>query len=107
MLKSYLKIALRYFQKNRAFAALTLGGLTISFTACLLIFFWVSHEFSYDKTGANAGRVYRVALTLHANGQPDKDFAVTGGPLAPVLVKDFPEIEKAVRFEQYGTTLGY
>lgn len=107
MLKNYFKIALRYFQKNRAFAALNLGGLTISFAACLLIFFWVSHEFSYDKAGRNADRVYRVALTLHSNGQPDKDFAVTAGPLAPVLVKDFPEIEKAVRFEAYGTTLGY
>jgi len=107
MLRNYFKIALRYFQKNRTFAVLNLGGLTISFTACLLIFFWVSHEFSYDEAGANADRVYRVALTLHANGQPDKDFAVTAGPLAPVLVKDFPEVEKAVRFEAYGTTLGY
>lgn len=107
MLNNYFKIALRYFQKNRAFAVLNLGGLTISFTACLLIFFWVSHEFSYDTAGANADRVYRVALTLHANGQPDKNFAVTAGPLAPVLAKDIPEVEKAVRFEAYGTTLGY
>ncbi|HVU97884.1 MAG TPA: ABC transporter permease [Puia sp.] len=107
MVKNYFKIALRYFRKNRVFAVLNLGGLTISFTACLLIFFWVSHEFSYDKAGANADRVYRVALTLRANGQPDKDFAVTAGPLAPVLVKDIPEVEKAVRFEAYGTTLGY
>jgi putative ABC transport system permease protein len=107
MLKNYFKIALRNFQKSRAFTLLNLGGLTISFTACLLIFFWVSHEFSYDKTGSTASRVYRVALTLHANGQPDKDFAVTAGPLAPVLAKDFPEVEKAVRFEGYGTTLGY
>src|ERR1700755_2077454 len=107
MLKNYFKIALRNFRKNPAFTALNLGGLTISLTACWMIFFWVSQEFSYDTAAANADRVCRVALTLQAKGQPDKDFANTGGPLAPVLVKDFPEIEKAVRFETYSTNIGY
>ncbi|HEY4335626.1 MAG TPA: ABC transporter permease, partial [Puia sp.] len=107
MIKNYLKIAWRNLWQNRRFTFLNLGGLTTSFAACLLIFFWVSHEFGYDKAGSTADRVYRVALTLHANGQPDKDFAVTAGPLAPVLAKDIPEVEKAVRFEGYGTTLGY
>ncbi|MEJ0106175.1 MAG: hypothetical protein WDO19_28065 [Bacteroidota bacterium] len=48
-----------------------------------------------------------VALTLQEKGQPDKKFALTAAPLAPVLVKDFPEIEKAVRFELYSTLISY
>src|ERR1043166_1672632 len=107
MLKNYFKIAWRNLWKNKTFTLLNLGGLTISLTACLVIFFWVSDESNYDTAGANDDRVYRVALTVQAKGQPDKQLAVTGAPLAPVLVKDFPEIEKAVRFEPYAALIGY
>jgi putative ABC transport system permease protein len=107
MLKNYLIIAGRNLWKNKTFTFLNLGGLTISIASCLIIFFWVQDELSFDQSGTNANRVFRVALTLQANGQPDKQFAVTAGPLAPVLIKDFPEVEKAVRFEPYSTLIGY
>src|SRR5580704_12181907 len=107
MLRNYVKIAWRNLWKNRTFTLLNLGGLTISLTACILIFFWVMHELRYDTAGANADRVYRVGLTLQVKAQPDKPFAETAGPLAPVLVKDFPQIEKAVRIEQYAAMIGY
>jgi putative ABC transport system permease protein len=107
MIKNYFKIAWRNMLKNKTFTLLNLGGLSISLAACLVIFFWVSDELNYDTAGSNADRVYRVALTLKAKGQPDKQFALTAAPLAPVLVKDFPEIEKAVRFETYAALIGY
>ena len=86
MLKNYFTIAWRNLWKNRTFTLLNLGGLTISLAACLMIFFWVTDELNYDTAGANADRVYRVALTLQAKGQPDKKFALTAPTLAPVLV---------------------
>lgn len=107
MVENYFKIAWRNLWKNKAFTLINLGGLSISLAACIIIFLWVSDEVNYDTTGTNADRVYRVALTLQAKGQPDKQFALTAAPLAPVLVKDFPEIEKAVRFEPYGALIGY
>jgi putative ABC transport system permease protein len=107
MIKNYFKIAWRNLWKNRTFTLLNLGGLSVSLAACLIIFFWVSDELNYDTAGANADRVYRVALTLQAKGQPDKEFAETAAPLAPALVKDFPEVEKAVRFEPYNALIGY
>ena len=107
MIKNYSKIAWRNLWKNKIFTLLNLGGLTISLAACLIIFFWVVNELNYDTTGTNSNRVYRVALTLQAKGQPDKHFAVTAAPLAPVLVKDFPEIEKAVRFQPFSALIGY
>ncbi len=107
MLRNYFKIAWRNLWKNKTFTLLNLGGLTLSLGACLIIFFWVKDELNYDTTGSNADRVYRVGLTLQANGQPDKKFALTSPLLAPVLVKDFPQIEKAVRFQSYGALIGY
>lgn len=97
MLKNYFRIAWRNLWKNKTFTILNLGGLTISLAACIVIYFWASDELNYDTAGSNADRVFRVALTLKVKDQPDKDFAVTASQLAPVLVKDFPEIEKSVR----------
>ncbi len=105
MLKNYFKIAWRNLWKNRTFTVLNLGGLTISLAACLIIFFWASDELNYDTAGSNADRVFRVALTLQAKDQPDKQFALTAAPLAPVLVKDFPEIEKAIRISFNGVLI--
>jgi putative ABC transport system permease protein len=97
MFRNYLKIALRNLWRNKAFTLINLGGLTISLATCLIIFAWVSDELNYDDSGANADRVFRVGLTLKSKDQPDKQFAETAPPLVPVLLKDFPEIEKAVR----------
>ncbi len=107
MIKNYIKIAWRNLWKNKIFTLLNLGGLSISLASCLIIFFWVRDELNYDTFGANADRVYRVALNFKAKNQPDKQFALTAGPLAPALVKDFPEIEKAVRFELFSALIGY
>src|SRR6185503_14741582 len=52
-------------------------------------------------------RVYRVGLTLEASGQPNKFFAVTSPLLSEVLLKDFPEIGKAVRIRQGSVLIGY
>src|SRR5215204_2635458 len=98
MIKNYFKTAWRNMWKNTTFTTLNLGGLTISLAACLVISLWVKNELQYDSSGTNADAVFRVALTLQSKNQPDKQFAVTAPPLAGVLIKDFPEIEKVVRF---------
>ena len=107
MIRNYFKIAWRNLWKNKTFTALNLSALTISLAACLIIFFWVSYELSYDKSGANANRVFRIALKLEIEKQPVKEFAVTAPPLMPALVKDFPEIESAVRITRDNPLIGY
>jgi putative ABC transport system permease protein len=107
MIKNYFITAWRNLMRNKAFTILNLGGLTISLAACLVIFFWVKNEFSYDAAATNGSRVYRVALNFKAKGQPDKQFALTAAPLGPVLAKDIPEIDKVTRFETYSALLGY
>ncbi len=107
MIKNYFKIAWRNLWRNKTFTALNLCALTISLSACLIIYFWISYELSYDRSGANADRVFRVALKLEIEKQPVKEFAVTAPPLMPALVKDFPEIENAVRFTNGNPLIGY
>ncbi len=107
MLRNYFKIAWRNLLRNKTFTLLNLGGLTISLAACLIIFLWASEELNYDKSANNADRVFRVGLTLQVANQPDKQFAVTSPLLAPVLIKDFPEIEKVVRMAPATILVGF
>jgi putative ABC transport system permease protein len=107
MLKNYFTIAWRSLWKNKTFTALNLGALAVSVAACLVIYFWIHNELSYDTSGSNADRVFRVGLVIHANNQPDKPYAGTAGPLMPTILKDFPEIEKAVRIDQANPLISY
>ena len=107
MIRNYFKIAWRNLWKNKTFTALNLSALTISLAACLIIFFWICYELSFDKSGVNADRVFRVALKLEIEKQPVKEFAVTAPPLMPALVKDFLEIESAVRLTGDNPLIGY
>ena len=107
MFKNYFKIAWRNLWKNKTFTALNLGALTISLAACFIIYFWISYELGYDRFGTNADRVFRVALLVDAENQPTKQFASTAPPLMPALLKDFPEIEKAVRINHAEPVIGY
>ena len=74
MIKNYFKIAVRNLLRNKTFTWLNLGGLAISLAACMIIFFWARNEFNYDRFGANADRVFRVALRLDVKNQPTKEF---------------------------------
>ncbi|MEP6614938.1 MAG: ABC transporter permease [Ginsengibacter sp.] len=104
MLKNYFKVALRNLWKNKGFSALNIVGLSIGIATCLLITLYVTDELSYDKFNNKADRIYRVNVDLKFGGAEQK-FAVASAPLAFTLVKDFPQVENAVRFRGYGSSV--
>ncbi|HVM88082.1 MAG TPA: ABC transporter permease [Puia sp.] len=97
MIKNLLVIALRNFKKDKWFSILNVLGLTIGITFSLFLIFYVKDELSYDKSNLKADRICRIVSYAH---EPEKllKFAYTQFPLGPVLKKDFPEVEDAVRF---------
>ena len=77
MIKNYLRVALRNLWRHKGFSFLNIMGLTIGMSACFLIFLYVKFELSYDD--------------FHSS---------VAAPAMPVAAKrDFPEIEKTVRFD--------
>jgi len=104
MIKNYLKIAFRNLWKNKGFSTINILGLSIGIATCLLITLYVLDELSYDKFNKNADRIYRVNVDLKFGGAEQK-FAVASAPLAITVVKDYPQIENAVRFRSYGPSL--
>ena len=49
MLQSYLKTAVRFLRKNRAFSLMNLIGLALGTLCCLYIILYVKDQYSYDR----------------------------------------------------------
>ncbi len=96
MLRSYLKIALRNFLRHKGYSFINLTGLAVGIACCTLMLLYVQNELSYDKHHPNAERIYRVIGEENNEGQIRR-LASTYAPLAPGLLADFPDIQRAVR----------
>jgi putative ABC transport system permease protein len=102
MIKSYFTIALRSIHRHQVFSLINILGLAIGMAACMLVLLYVRDELSYDRTHEKADRIYRVAQHAHWEGGTI-DAAVTSGPFAPFLKKDYPEVQQAVRIATEGS----
>ena len=97
MWKNYLTVGLRALAKNRTYAFINILGLAIGMAACLLILLFVRYEMSYDRWLPDAERVYQVQNWFRDPGTGEEG-KLQMAPFATkaALVKDFPQIEKAV-----------
>ncbi|WP_259067622.1 ABC transporter permease [Mucilaginibacter sp. X4EP1] len=96
MIKNYLKIAWRNLRKNRLYSIINIGGLGIGMAISFMLLLYVYNEFSFDKFNTNNDRLYRVLRNQPSNGDIITNSA-TPVPLAPALIKDFPEIDNVAR----------
>jgi len=101
MLRNYLKTALRSLWKNKGFSAINIIGLAIGLATCLLILIYVMDELGYDRYNVNADRIYRLDGEIKFGGN-HFILAVAPAPTGPAMLRDFPEVEKEVRFRGYG-----
>src|ERR1700754_746587 len=104
MLRNYLKTALRNLWKNKGFSAINIIGLAIGLSTCLLILIYVMDELGYDRYNKNADRIYRVDGEIKFGGN-HFILAVAPAPTGPAMLRDFPEVEKEMRFRGYGGLL--
>jgi putative ABC transport system permease protein len=101
MLRNHLQIAIRTFWKNKLFSGLNIIGLGVGMAAVWLMVLYVVNERSYDRFHANADRIVRVVQ--HAQWQGgDLNIAATPAPFAEALKRDYPAIDKTVRFHPEG-----
>lgn len=96
MIKNYFKIAWRNLVRDKQFSFLNLLGLSTGLACALLIYLWVSDEFSVDKFNENDSRLYEV-LKRNPDGAGGITIGKnTQGLLADAMAKEFPEVEFAV-----------
>ena len=96
MWKNYLKTAFRNIWRDKGYTFINVMGLSIGMAACIFIFIYIFNELKYDKWFDDHDRIFRVVV----DGRISDDFfqvAVTSGPLAWNMKKDYPEIESVTR----------
>ncbi|MEL6256602.1 MAG: ABC transporter permease [Bacteroidota bacterium] len=94
LLHSNFKTAFRYMWENKAFSFIKLSGLSLGIAATLVLSIYIQQQLSFDDFYPNKDRIYRVKANYLKEGFAGVHFPA---PLAPTLVKDFPEIEQAGR----------
>ncbi len=97
MFNNYFKTAIRNVLRNKGFTFINIFGLAIGMTCCIVLFLFVQYERSFDKFHEKSEQIYRVIRQDGNKGVIDR-FVMTPTPLAPALIQDFPEVQKAVRF---------
>ena len=107
MLKNYFLLATRTLWKQRAFSLLNLFGLTIGFTAFMLIFLYVTNEKSYDQFHENKEQVYRLQQDRYNNGELTTQWAAGAAAAGPVLSENLPEITDYVTMHNRMSVLTY
>lgn len=96
MLRNYLKIAIRHFQKHKVYSLIKLSGLAVGMSCCILIFLWVHDELSYDKYHVHSDRIYRISYAEEIGGVYDH-YAVAPFAAAPVFTEELSEVEAFTR----------
>ncbi|HEY4335860.1 MAG TPA: FtsX-like permease family protein [Puia sp.] len=90
MLQKQLLFAIRRIGRHKLNTTINILGLTLGVLACLVIYLFVSFEFSYDKGHPDGDRIYRVVRHLvNADGKVGKGSGLTP-PLATDLRRELP-----------------
>ncbi|MEM9831968.1 MAG: ABC transporter permease [Bacteroidota bacterium] len=103
MLKNYLTIIYRNFQRQPFQNGLNLFCLALSITATLLMLLYINFELTYDQFHQKANRIYRVETQgIQTHDQlREVDWPTTPANLATFLKQDYSDIEATVRFYQF------
>jgi putative ABC transport system permease protein len=97
MFQNYFKIILRGMFRQKMYTLIKIGGFALGIAACLLIALFIRDELSYDKQIPHGDQIYRVVEVQHDNGGIVKETWLPA-PFANALKENFPEVEKAGRF---------
>ena len=116
MFKNYVRIAWRNLVRHRLFSVINLAGLSISVAFCLLLFYHIRYEQSFDGFHAKKERLFRVEktnlypdprdvprkslfsfLTKRDDEKNDVVFPLTVGP---DMQRVFPEIKSYTRWAE-------
>lgn len=65
MFRNYLIVALRNLMRQKLYAFITIFGLSLGLTGCLLIGLFLVHEWSHDRFHEHADEIYRVLVDCY------------------------------------------
>jgi len=96
LFSNYFKIGLRKIKRQKLYSIINIAGLALGLACCAVIILYVTNELSYDTFHKDADRIYRVAVH-RINIVGEFQFVATPAPLGPELIRNYPQVEQAVR----------
>jgi putative ABC transport system permease protein len=100
MFRNYFITSMRSLMRNKGFSAINIVGLAVGFATFSLISFYVYNELSFDRYHKNADRIFRIVENLRTENEILFQ-STSSPPMGPRFLKDFPEVENYVRFQQW------
>jgi putative ABC transport system permease protein len=92
MLRNYLLVAFRSLARQKGIATINVLGLAVGIACVLAISLYVREQLAFDRFHENADRIARLTLET-----PEQNVVVSPAILAPMLRREMPEVEEAVR----------
>ena len=102
MIRNYLIIALRNISRHPGYTAINIIGLAVGMACCALIALYITDELSVDAFHEKGDRIYRIVRERQLAGGTANFSMGSSGEAGPLLQKDFPEVEMAVRYVGWG-----
>ena len=97
MFRNYFKVSLRAIRKQPGYSFINIAGLTLGLACCMLIFQYVTFEYSFDTFHAYKDQLYRVNWTRAQNAGPPSTSVPTGWAMGPALAAEVPEVVRSTR----------
>ncbi|WP_420580519.1 ABC transporter permease [Reichenbachiella sp.] len=97
---NFFRTFIRALKRNKVFTLINLFGLTVGFACSMLIYLFIEHELSYDRSIPNHENIFRISwIAEHSQTR-------TPHPMAQAMRRDFPEVKTAVSISPwYGAGL--
>lgn len=92
-----LKFSLRMMIRNKWYAVISILGLSLGISCCVLIGLFVLDELSFDRFHKDGDRLYRVTTM----GQ-DFTAGLSNMAFGPTVKQDYPEVEDYCRMLNFG-----
>jgi ABC-type antimicrobial peptide transport system permease subunit len=93
MFRNYFSSALSRILRNHVYTLINIGGLTIGIAGALLIFLFVSYEFSFDSFHKDRDRIYRLVSVPYKPGSGFQPSASVPLPVGEALRIGFTRLE--------------
>src|SRR5688572_12398318 len=103
MLRSNVILAGRGMKRNKVFSFINILGLSLSMTVCILIFYFVRFEVSYDNFHKHAESIYRVATKVTLQDEVINHETNTYVGIRRALMDAFPEVKASTSIGSYGS----
>ena len=102
MIRNYLLIAIRNFQRQKLFALLNMFGLALGLASAILIFLYVSDELQYDVMHPHYKNTYRLGVSFTNRDGQVFDNTTSPGFLTRQLKDTRPEVDMITRIDYIG-----